>query len=339
MPSELPAVTSISIESNTDVPLTGKGVANLSYYNDAIDSNSRDSVTDNIFVASNITSGAGVTLNNPSGFKAGAKYYAVVWTGIHNEGLTITFTAQDGKAAVKTTPAVTLTPSVVKPYTFSKGLEFAAPVKKFNYIYADGSTGNDVNSNIVGVVIFRGNPKEKFNDTDLPDQYCNGLAISTKNVLTAWGGPTAVSNQPADAKVALSANDIPNTKGGYTIKNVWVNNNFNLPIYNNATYADLSSCNTSGWYLGTKNEWSYIHSNLEEINARLAAAGADAIQTVSSESTTSTSRDTIWMPFWCVSGTKSYYAVTGYFDYKGNLKFSYNYNYSYSRIARPIFAF
>lgn len=326
MPAEMPKVTSIAITSNDKVALTGKGSLKLNYYQDVVEGG----VT--------VTEGAGVVLNSSTGFEAGKTYYAVVWPGEHS-ALTIEFTAEDGSVATKTTPAVTLTAAHVKPYTFSKGLDFIATLQEFNYIYADGTTGNEVKSNIVGVVIYRGNPKEKFNDPDLPDQYCNGLAISTKNVMTSWGGPSAVSNQPADAKVAVSANDIPNTNGGYTIKNVWANNNFNLPIYNNAAYADLSSCNTSGWYLGTKNEWSYIHSNLAEINTLLTAAGADAIQTVTSESTSSTSRNTIWMPFWCVSGSKSYYAVTGYFDYYGNLKFSYNYNYSYSRIARPIFAF
>ena len=326
-------VVSVTISSNNEVALTGKGNVEMDYWKEVILSPFK--VTPEVSETSHT-----ITLAKADGtpLEAGATYFAVVWPGAH-DGLTISFNAADGTVASKSTKAVTLTASKVKPYTFNKGLDFIAPVQEFDYIYADGTTGNKVQSNIVGVVIYRGNPKEKFNDPDLPDLYCNGLAISTKNVLTAWGGSSAVSNQPADAKVAISANDIPNTKGGYTIKNIWVNNNFNLPIYNNASYADLSSCNTSGWYLGTKNEWSYIHSNLEEINALLAAAGADPIQTVSSESSTATSRNTIWMPFWCVNGSKSYYAVTAYFDVNGNLKFAYNYNYSYSRIARPIFAF
>ena len=325
MPSELPAVTSISIESNTEVPLTGKGVANLSYYNDAIDSNSRDNVTDNIFVASNITSGAGVTLKNPSGFKAGAKYYAVVWPGIHNGGLTITFTAQDGTAAVKTTPAVSLTPSVVKPYTFSKGLEFVAPVKEFNYFYADGSTGNEVNSNIVGVVIFRGNPKEQFNDTDLPDQYCNGLAISVSSRICAWNS-TQLSSIPANVKLSGATSAIAEfSMGGYTATHAFGTNNYTV-------FANGAALNgTSGWYLGAANEWKYILANKDKINTLLEGVG-DVINP-------SQKSEAFWLPYFYstraaivyISGGAPFFSYEQYYYYPTNSNCCYN--------ARPIFAF
>jgi hypothetical protein len=330
MPSELPAVTSISIESNTDVPLTGKGVANLSYYNDAIDSNSRDSVTDNIFVASNITGGAGVTLNNPSGFKAGAKYYAVVWPGIHNSGLTITFTAQDGTAAVKTTPAVTLTPSVVKPYTFSKGLEFAAPQKDYNYYYANGEMGDDPNpagTSVVGVIVYHGDPRSQFKDSDLPTDYNHGLAVSVKTYSTKWH-TSQPSTSNGNIKISSNANLPSYNKGGYTVKNIWASEGISLNIYNASNYDALNG-NTSGWYHGTPLEWKYICENLSEINALLSQVPG-AVQIAPSNNAEYA------LPLYYYS-TKNwtFYINGGALTYKA---FGYNFT-SDAQTVRPIFAF
>lgn len=318
MPVDMPKkVMSISITSNDNVALTGNGSLRLNYYKDAVDGGVVD-----------VTGGAGVVLNSSTGFEAGATYYAVVWPGVHNSGLTIEFKAEDGTVATKTTPGVTFTASKVKPYTFSKGLNFIAPVQDFNYIYADGTTGNDVNSNIVGVVIYRGNPKEKFNDPDLPDQYCNGLAISTKNVVTTWGGSSQLSNLPASGKVTSYSSF--STNGGYSLKNIWTSNGFNLPIYNNSSYADLSSCNTSGWYIGARAEVQYIYDNLTEINALLEAAGADRI----TFPTHYNNESSMWLPL----AYSSKYALVAYDSY-GSLTFYYKYHYSDRFTARPIFAF
>ena len=98
-------VTSISIKSNNDVPLSGKGTATMSYYNNEIDSDPYTGDSDRVFKAV-ISDGAGVTLNNANGFEAGAKYYVVVWPGKHDGGLTIEFAAEDGTKATKTTGAV-----------------------------------------------------------------------------------------------------------------------------------------------------------------------------------------------------------------------------------------
>lgn len=323
MPAEMPKkVMSISITSNDKVALTGHGNMKLSYYLDGLelDSEGKASVI--------VSDGKNVVLKNAEGFKAGAKYYAVVWPGVHNSGLTIEFTAEDATVATKKTGAVTLAASKVKPYTFNKGLDFIAPVQDFNYIYADGKTGNDVKSNIVGVVIFRGNPKEKFNDPDLPDQYCNGLAISTKNVVTTWGGASQLSNLPESAKVTSTSSF--STKGGYSIKKIWTDNGFNLPIYNNASFSNLSSCATSGWYLGTKNELEFIFDNLQEINVLLASAGADAIELP----THYNKEQSLWLPL----AYSSKYALVAYDSY-GTLKFYYKFHYSEKFTARPIFAF
>lgn len=315
MPAEMPKkVTSISITSNDKVGLTGKGSLKLNYYQDVVEGG----VT--------VTEGAGVVLNSSTGFEAGATYYAVVWPGAHT-GLTIEFHAEDGAVATKTTGDVTLTASRIKPYTFSKGLDFIAP-EEFDYIYADGTTGNDVQSNIVGVVIFRGNPKTQFNDPDLPDQYCNGLAIGTKNVSTYWGGTSALSNVPASVK--MSSYSTAHANGGYTVKKIWNDNGFNsLPMYTNSSTVDISKSNTSGWYLPVNNEWSYILSNLSDINALLTAAGADTIDVSSSRSSA------YWLPLAYSSN-----AITVYTDYYGTkAAYYYDWQFNTNRNARPIFAF
>ena len=227
-------VTSVTISSNNEVALTGKGNVDMNYYKDEILSPFH--VTPEVSETSHT-----VTLAKADGsaLEAGATYYAVVWPGVHNSGLTIEFTAEDGSIATKTTGKVTLAASKVKPYTFNKGLEFIATAQEFNYIYDDGTTGNDVKSNIVGVVIYRGNPKEKFNDPDLPDQYCNGLAIGTKNVSTYWGGTSALSNVPASVK--MSSYSTAHANGGYTVKKIWNDNGFtDLPMYTNSSKVDLS---------------------------------------------------------------------------------------------------
>ncbi len=317
MPADMPKkVISIAITSNDKVALTGKGSLTLNYYQDVVEGG----IT--------ATGDAGVVLNSSTGFVAGSTYFAVVWPGTHNSGLTIEFTAEDGSVATKTTPAVTLTASKVKPYTFSKGLDFIETVQEFDYIYADGTTGNDVKSNIVGVVIYRGNPKEMFNDPDLPDQYCNGLAIGTKNVSTYWGGTSALSNVPSSVK--MSSYSTAHANGGYTVKKIWNNNGFNsLPMYTNSSTVDISKYNTSGWYLPVNNEWNYILANLADINALLTAAGADTINMSSSRSSA------YWLPLAHISN-----AITIYTDYYGTkAAYYYDWQYNTNRNVRPIFAF
>ena len=160
-----------------------------------------------------------------------------------------------------------MTASTVKPYTFNKGLVFESST--YDYVYSDGTFGNEVKSNIVGVVIYNGNPKEKFNDLDLPDQYCNGLAISTKNVVTTWGGSSSFT-VPSGVKTSPSNFG----KGGYSAKKIITDAGKNLPIYTNSSYSDLSKCNTSGWYIGTNKEWDYILSVKNDINTLLEAASS-----------------------------------------------------------------
>lgn len=223
---------------------------------------------------------------------------------------------------------------------YSDEITVKSPETLQKFIYSDGTQGNDASRNdIVGVIIFRENPKTVFNDPDLPDDYCHGLAISIKGVSTAWN-TSSVTGQPDQAKVTMSAGSITSsTYGGYTVKQIWLDNNFtSLNIYNNNLYTTLPS-NTSGWYLATDKEWSYIYSKLDEINNNLKdVTGAEQISTDTSDGYSNSNKKTFWLPLWYKSGSSTYYAATAYFA-GGTVKYSYTYNYSYTRIARPIFAF
>lgn len=316
MPAQMPKVTEIVLTSNDKVALTGHGSMN---YTNFYEQEVNGTVT--------VTDGGNVVLKNADGFKAGATYYAVVWPGVHNSGLTIEFMAEDGTVATKTTPSVTLNASMVKPYTFNKGLNFIAPVQEFNYIYADGTTGNDVNSNIVGVVIYRGNPKEKFNDPDLPDQYCNGLAISVKTYSTKWH-TSQPSTSNGNIKISSNVNLPSYNKGGYTVKNIWASEGISLNIYNASNYDTLNG-NTSGWYHGTPLEWKYICENLSEINTLLSQVPG-AVQIAPSNNAEYA------LPLYYY-GTKNwtFYINGGALTYK-----AYGYNFTTNaQTVRPIFAF
>ena len=314
-------VTSILLKSNDGVSLTGKGVVNLQ--------NTDYKYTQNIVpdpFSMTISGNDFVELVNFDGFETGKKYYAVVWPGTHPSGLTITFKAEDGTLASKSTQKKTvLTASKVKPYTFSSALEFETVVQEeYDYVYADGTMGNDVNNDIVGVVIFHGNPKEKFNDPDLPNLYCNGLAISLK--------PTSVyfhksALNVSDSDLVLSSKPTKNYNiGGYTVMNKW-KSVANLVLYT-SNYGTLSS-NNSGWYHGTPKEWDYIFNNLTSINEKITAAGGDAINLSTS--------NTYLLPLiknteivWKVCYSYGYYTKDDYWQYNSNY---------YMHNARPIFAF
>lgn len=271
MPSSLDKkVTSISIVSNNDIPLTGKGTATMSYYKNEIDSNPNvNDGADHIFKPI-LSEGAGVTLNNANGFEAGAKYYVVVWPGKHDGGLTIEFAAEDGTKVTKTTPAVELTASKVKPYTFNKGLVFESST--YDYVYSDGTFGNDPQPSgktVVGVIFFNGNPRE--NDPALPEYCTHGLAISLAPTSTKWQGSTKFPN------TNFQSHGLNSTSGsvwGYSAMLKWkeLYSSDYLQIYN-TDYGALPVGKTSGWYHGTNCEWNMIAKSADEINQKLTAAG------------------------------------------------------------------
>ena len=319
MPSSLDKkVTSVSLKSETNVPLTGKGTVRLTGYNNVIASP----------FGVDVTEGGGVVLNNANGFEAGAKYYAVVWPGNHTSGLTITFTAEDGTKATKTTPAVELIASMVKPYTFNKGLVFESVT--YDYVYSDGTFGNEVKSNIIGVVIYNGNPKEQFNDIELPDTYSNGLALGLTSYDIKWNDTKILSGVNEALREANSYNIMNYSLGGYTARTYWMQTHPNILLYN-YNYGSLPG-NVSPWYHGTPKEWQYIISNINSINDKLTAvSGAQTI--VASKA--------YWMPIHngtYNSSTNAAYAVS----YNGS-SVTYPvkswYNSTGQALARPIFAF
>ena len=323
MPSALDKkVTSISIASNNNVPLTGKGVATMSYYKNEIDSNPYDSASDHIFKPE-ISDGAGVTLNNANGFEAGAKYYVVVWPGEHGSGLTIEFSAEDGTKATKTTGKVELTASHVKPYSFNKGLVFESST--YDYVYSDGSLGNEPNpsgKSVVGVIFFNGNPRE--NDPALPEHCTNGLAIGLKDVTTVWNSSKLPNKDYAnDNLAATSSGALPNGVWGYYAKTKW--EKYNLSLYDTSTYGSLPS-NTSGWYHATNMEWGIILSDFDHVKSKLLEISADAISPGSNS--------WYWLPFAYSTGYGSYMYLSGTSpQYKISNYITRGYK------ARPIFAF
>ena len=317
-------VTSILLKSNDRVSLTGKGVVDLQN----TDYKSTQNVVPDPFSVT-VNGSDFVELVNSEGFKVGKKYYAVVWPGKHSSGLTFTFVAEDGTVASKSTQKETvLEASHVKPYTFSSELKFEAVVREeYDYVYEDGTMGNDVKDDIVGVVVFHGNPKEKFNDPDLPNQYCNGLAISVKTYSTMWH-TSQPSTSNSNIKISSNTNLPSYDKGGYTVKNIWESEGISLNIYNASNYDTLNG-NTSGWYHGTPMEWKYILENLSEINGLLSKVpGASQIAPANNSEYA--------LPLYYY-GTKNwiFYINGGALTYK-----AYGYNFtSYAQTVRPIFAF
>lgn len=222
-------------------------------------------------------------------------------------------------------------------YTFKDGIdyEYTASIEckstaetpqkiENNYIYADGSQGNDATrDDIVGVIIFHGNPKEKFNDPDLPAQYCNGLAISLNSRKCLWN-TGKLSSIPTSVKVYNTSNLGGYGVGGYTTARAYDPNTYTVFANGNAPNG------TSGWYLPAANEWRYIYDNLSEINSKLSDVG-DVINLTRNKS------DAFWLPyFYSTSSTLIY------LDANNNLylaKEEWYYSPGYEHYARPIFAF
>ena len=273
MPSTLDKkVTSISIASNNNIPLTGKGVATMSYYKNEIDSNTSDSASDHIFKPV-ISEGAGVILNNANGFEAGAKYYVVVWPGKHDGGLTIEFAAEDGTKAIKTTGGVELTASKVKPYTFNKGLVFESSI--YDYVYSDGTFGNEVKSNIIGVVIYNGAPQDI--DSGIPSKFSTGVAVYVDQYSTQWQSSAQIATSSfTSAGVALANSTSKSSVGGYTAKvNLLALNSSYLALYKGMPSFSYSFA--TELYVGTTKEWDIIAGDMERINSLLNAAGKTPI--------------------------------------------------------------
>lgn len=320
-------VTSISIASNNDVPLTGKGVAVMSYYKNEIDSNPYDSASDYIFKPE-ISEGAGVTLNNANGFETGAKYYVVVWPGKHDSGLTIQFTAEDGSKATKTTGTVDLTASKVKPYTFNKGLVFESA--SYDYYYSDATVGNDPNpagKSVIGVIFYNGNPRNL--DATLPSSCTHGLAISVKKAQLKWHTANLPNSNYANYGLDNKSGNI----WGYEAKQLWkydVGMDLNLynitsPIPSLPAIGDYVS--GTGWYHATNCELSLLAADYTRVKDLLAACSGDALPT--------SSNTCFWTPL--VKSTSQAY-MAYYQSYSNSFYLTYTY-LTNAYYIQPIFAF
>ncbi len=315
-------VTSVTISSNNEVALTGKGNVDMNYYKDVI--HSPFHVTPEVTETSHT-----VTLAKADGsaLEAGATYFAVVWPGVHTDGLTISFNAADGTVASKTASAekgVTLTASKVKPYTFSSALEFesVAP-KEYSYVYADGSQGDDPAS-AVAVIFYHGKPQDI--DPNVPAKYSKGLAISLKAYDVKWdtGKP---SNYDSNLKYG-NANDLKaSSVGGWEARIKWLSSNSQMTLYM-SDYGSVPEGATP-WYHGTHKEWNIIFESLTAVNEKLNdVTGAQPIPTSGNKG--------YWIPFftgsaaWTVywNGSAAAYTSVQFFTHTGQCNG-----------ARPIFAF
>jgi hypothetical protein len=175
------------------------------------------------------------------------------------------------------------------------------------------------------VVIFHGNPKTEFNDSQLPDQYCNGLAISVSSRKCAWNS-TQLSSIPASVNLSGQTSVIADFSiGGYTATQAFETNNYT--VFANGT----APAGTSGWYLGAAKEWKYILANKDKINKLLEGVG-DAINP-------SQKSEAFWLPYFYskkaaivyISGGAPYFYYEQYYYYPTYPSYCYD--------ARPIFAF
>lgn len=311
-------VTSISLKSNTDVPLTGKGSVNLQYYGNAIASP----------FAVTITDGSGVSLNSSTGFEPGEKYYAVVWPGSHPSGLTIQFVAEDGEIATKTTGAVTLTASKIKPYTFNKGLVFESA--SYDYYYSDATVGNDPNpsgKSVIGVIFYNGNPRNL--DSTLPSGCTHGLAVSTKKAQLVWHP----SSLPNTNYTNYGLNNKSGNVWGYEAKQLWKYNvGIDLNLYNMpgsipSLPATGDYVSGTGWYHATNCELNLIASDYSRVKDLMSACGGDALPTASGSA------------MWTALVYDKDNAYGAYYQTYSGAFYLTKYKVTYGYYVHPIFAF
>lgn len=323
-------VVSVTIESNDDSYLSGKGTVDFAKFPGEF----------KVSVAGD-SKNPGVTLVSETGFKAGASYYAVVWPGEHS-GLTFTFTADDGATAtVTTSKAVNLQASHVKPYTFNSALQFEegeswvyyAPGEGTGkYYYDNGTVGDNpapMDRTILGVVFSNENPRN--NDGALPEHCVHGLAIRVKNKAgVQWysGSELPTADFMEHSKLCNVGED-----WGYNVKVEWENTypGVNINLYT-ADYSidsyDLPVGKTSGWYHATGREWEIIKNNKDAINENLELCHGDA---------TYVNNVKVWYPV-MYNRSGKWQAYCFYNSLWGMAEEKQNIN-NMSINARPIFAF
>ena len=314
-------VTSITISSNNEVALTGKGNVDMN--------NHKDEILSPFHVTPEVTETSHtVTLAKADGtpLEAGATYFAVVWPGEH-EGLTISFNAADGTVASKPTKPVILTASKVKPYTFNNGLDFeSAQIEEGDFIYEDGTTGNNP-YNAVAVVFYKGKPQDI--DPTVPVEFSRGLAIGLKSYNVKWNA-SKLSKDEYDSSLKYgSQGDLKNSSvGGWEALTKWLLSVPTMTLYS-SNYGSVPD-GASVWYHGTHKEWNFILASINDVNEKLGAvSGAQLLDNT-------TSKKGYWIPLntgsaaWTVywDGEKAAYTSISWYDYTDQCGG-----------ARPIFAF
>ena len=251
-------------------------------------------------------------------------YIAIPSVGMYD--LQLVVRDANGKVLQKLVKSGKFTPAANNIYDLGL-IEPMPPAKVGDYVYSDGSYSTNLNTSkeVVGVVFYAGNPKDRFNDPDLPGKYGNGLAVSIKTYSTLWNNSKpSVSNTLL--KVSFSNLGSHDTCG-YTIKNLWNSEGISLNVYN-YNYGTLSE-NTSGWYLGTLKEWTCIFENITAVNNTLANVSG-------SVSVDPTSTYPYVLPLY--SGTANFQVYRKSNGSTGYQSCSYNIT-SYQQTVRPIFAF
>lgn len=228
---------------------------------------------------------------------------------------TITYTFKDG-INFEYTASIDFTSFADKPQKIEN-----------NYIYSDGSQGNDATRNdIVGVIIFRGNPKTQFNDPNLPNTCCNGLAISVSSAKCAWH-----SNQvtpPNDVKLNSTTLFPSYGTGGYTVRQMFGSDANSYTVFNTHGAAPAG---TSGWYLPTPKEWGYIFDNKDSINNLMAGVGE--------EINPSNRSNAFWLPIFYSKNAGLVYFSSSSPQYSSEQYYYYPSLDSYCFYVRPVFAF
>ena len=318
-------VTSISLVSNSGGYLAGKGTVNLN----AADNNISQFVVKEPFGVS-ISNGSGVTLSCVDGFVAGAQYYAVVWPGSH-DGLTITFTAEDGTIATKTTGEVDLTSSSIKGYNiksleFGSGEDMVEPIQIGSFYYSDGtwSTKLKDGKTVLGVVFYVGDPHDK--DDSFPNHCVNGMAVGLNQVSTQWNSSnidgTDYKNYGLDQIRGL---------WGYESMLLWKQLYGNISLYS-ASYGEIDLEKTSGWYIPSVLDWELItNGNFATVNAKLSECGGTQL---------TTNWNTVyWLPVLYTRSNGNDDAYYIYFNASGTPDYSAKTGVASTKLGRPMFAF
>ena len=274
-----------------------------------------------------------ITLSNSDSSKAlesGATYYIVVPYATFNN-FKVAICGANGEEIISKSKASAFKIERNKVYDLGT---FEKPVYKLqvgDYYYADGTTGTEPKSNVVGVVFYVGDPTKQ--DPTLKQHYptCthgvvvglnqDAMSVSAKEAWTPYFGENDVNGITFDngwKRLEPAASEMT----GY--------GNTNVLSYNDPSSEAYAYCsgfsvpaNASKWYIPTLAEFDVMYANKEIINNAIANVSG-TILSGDNYATTSQEQD-----------DKS--CVAKYKFSSGG--FSYTSKTNTSNIIRPIFAF